>query len=152
LAINGDIRQRTTALQQLSSLSALEDVINLSSNPEDIKLAKQRWANILIHHIDIDEFEAEQAVLNCTDEERLFYLVNQIDNANVGVLAFYGLRSESVLLELFRNAKSARLYPAIVGRLHSKCALEAALAHLLANNSEPKYSQLIKNKIVTLSP
>lgn len=146
-----DVPGRLKALQKLTCLSALENIIKHSTDPETIQLAKQRWANIVIQELDIDEFEAEQAVLNCSDEERLAYLVNQTDNSNVGILAFYGLRSESILLELMRKSNNSKLYPAIVSKLQTKSALEAALAHTVANNTEAKYLQLIEQKIGRLS-
>jgi len=150
-ALNGDTKRRKQALQRLSSLTALERIIDTSTNQDDVTQAKQRWATIVIHQVDIGEFEAEQTVLSCTDEERLSYLANQTENSNVGFLAFHGLSSESVLLDLIRKANNSNLYPAIIAKLQSKSALETALAYLTEITSEPKFARLIERKIAQLS-
>lgn len=150
-ALSGGLWEQKRAIPKLSNLASLECIIKRADNGDVIRLAKQRWANIIIHQVDIDDFQAEQAVLNCADEERLSYLVNQTDNSNVGILAFYGLRSESVLLDLMLRTNCSRLIPAIVGKLQSRAALETALAHTIENLSEPKYAKLIEEKILQLS-
>lgn len=142
---DSDQKVRLKAISKLTKPQSLLTLVNQSLNQQEQKQALPRFARLLIYSDQISDFQREQLLLDCKNEQALFTLLQQDDcPASLSGLALYGIQDQQLLLNLLKNRNAKMLTLSIIEKIDQPDLLLKALT-LCKHNGQ--YFNAVKAKL-----
>lgn len=142
---DNDDKVKLKAMSKLNKPQSLLTLVNQPLPPQAQKHIYPRFARLLIYSDCISDFQREQLLLDCKNQQALFTLLQQDDcPASLSGLALYGIQDQQLLLQLLRHQSAKMLTLSIIEKIDQPELLLKALP-LCKHNGQ--YYRAVKAKL-----